>query len=204
MKISLNQINTVSGDIKGNFKNILEKTHKAFSEGSDIVVFPETAFTGYCVGALWDNTDFILEQENCVRDLMRIVPYNKCVIIGYISYHGTKTDGFPSLKNSVAVINKNRVQRYDKQLLANADHHEDKKYFKPGKKTKVFKLLINEEEVTIGVPICEDSWYINHKRNVPKEMVNMGAEILISINQSYFYYNKQELRTKIFSKLSSV
>ena len=202
MKISLNQINTVSGDIKGNFKNILEKTHKAFSEGSDIVVFPETAFTGYCVGALWDNTDFILEQENCVRDLMRIVPYNKCVIVGYISYHGTKTDGFPSLKNSVAVINKNRVQRYDKQLLANADHHEDKKYFKPGKKTKVFKLLINEEEVTIGVPICEDSWYINHKRNVPKEMVNMGAQILISINQSYFYYNKQELRTKIFSKLS--
>ena len=203
MKISLNQINTVSGDIKGNFENILKRTKTAFNENCDIVVFPETAFTGYCVGALWDNTDFIFEQENCVRELMKIVPYNKCVIVGYISYHGTKPDGFPKLKNSVAVINKNNVKRYDKQLLANADHHEDRKYFYPGKKSKVFKLLINEEEITIGVPICEDSWYINHNRNIPKEMVDLGAELLISINQSYFYYNKQESRTKLFSKLSS-
>ena len=202
MKISLNQINTVSGDIKGNYKNILNRTNNAFNEGSDIVVFPETAFTGYCVGALWDNTDFIFEQEQCVRELIKIVPYNKCVIVGYISYHGTKPDGFPLLKNSVAVINKNRIQRYDKQLLANADHHEDRKYFKPGKKSKIFKLFINDEEITIGTPICEDVWYTNHNRNIPKEMVDMGAQILISVNQSYFYYNKQQLRTSLFSKLS--
>ena len=202
MKISLNQINTVSGDIKGNFKNIFDRTNKALNEGADIIVFPETAFTGYCVGALWDNTDFIFEQENCVRELMRIVPYDKCVIVGYISYHGTKPDGFPLLKNSVAVINKNRISQYHKQLLANADHHEDKKYFKAGKKSHVFKLQINNEEITIGVPICEDSWYINHNRNIPKEMVEMGAQMLISINQSYFYYDKQEIREKLFSDIS--
>ena len=203
MKISLNQINTVSGDIKGNFENILKRTKTAFNENCDIVVFPETAFTGYCVGALWDNTDFIFEQENCVRELMKMVPYNKCVIIGYVSYHGSKPDGFPKLKNSVAVINKNRIQRYDKQLLANADHHEDRKYFYPGKKSKVFKLFIGNEEVTVGIPICEDAWYTNHNRNIPKEMVELGADLLISINQSYFYYNKQDARIKLFSKLSS-
>lgn len=201
MKISLNQINTVSGDIKGNYKKILEKTNNALNNDSDIIVFPEVAFTGYCVGALWDNTDFIFEQENCVRELLKVVPYNKCVIVGYISYHGTKPDGFPLLKNSVAVINKNRIQRYDKQLLANADHHEDKKYFKPGKKTKIFKLQINNKEVKIGTPICEDTWYINHSRNIPKEMVDMGAEMLISINQSYFYYGKQDIRKDLFKGL---
>lgn len=202
MKISLNQINTVSGDIKGNYKKILEKTNIALNNSADIIVFPEVAFTGYCVGALWDNIDFIFEQEQCVRDLMKVVPYNKCVIVGYISYHGTKPDGFPKLKNSVAVINKNRIQRYDKQLLANADHHEDKKYFKPGKKSKVFKLFLNNEELTVGIPICEDSWYINHSRNIPKEMVELGAEMIISINQSYFYYNKQKIREDLFEKLS--
>lgn len=202
MKISLNQINTVSGDIKGNFKKVLDKTNIALNEGADIIVFPETSFTGYCVGALWDNTDFIFEQENCVRELMKVVPYDKCAIVGYISYHGTKPDGFPLLKNSVAVINKNRVQRYDKQLLANADHHEDRKYFKPGKKSKVFKLTINDEELTIGVPICEDAWFTNHNRNIPREMVDMGAELIISINQSYFYYGKQEIREKLFKKIS--
>lgn len=202
MKISLNQINTVSGDIKGNFKKVLERTNIALNEGADIIVFPETAFTGYCVGALWDNQDFIFEQENCVRELLRVVPYNKCIIVGYVSYHGTKPDGFPLIKNSVAIINKNRIQRYDKQLLANADHHEDRKYFKPGKKSKVFNISLANENITIGVPICEDAWYTNHKRNIPKEMVEMGAEMLISINQSYFYYNKQEIRTKLFSDIS--
>lgn len=203
MKISLNQINTVSGDIKGNYKKVLEKTNVALNDGADIIVFPETSFSGYCVGALWDNLDFIFEQENCVKELMRIVPYNKCVIVGYISYHGTKPDGFPLLKNSVAVINKNRIERYDKQLLANADHHEDRKYFKPGTKTKIFDLFVNNEKIKVGVPICEDSWHINHERNIPKEMVEMGAEMLISINQSYFYYKKQDIRKELFSKIAS-
>ena len=79
---------------------------------------------------------------------------------------------------------------------------KDKKYFKAGKKSKVFKLQLTNEEITVGVPICEDSWYINHNRNIPKEMVEMGAQMLISINQSYFYYNKQELREKLFSDIS--
>lgn len=203
MEISLNQINTVSGDIKGNFDKILDKTNIALNDGVDVIVFPEVAFTGYCVGALWDNTDFIFEQEQCVRELLKIVPYDKCLIIGYISYHGTKPDGFPLLKNSVAVINKNKIARYDKQLLANADHHEDKKYFQAGKKSKVFNIKLKNEELTIGTPICEDMWHTNHTRNIPKEMVDMGAEILISVNQSYFYYGKQELREDLFKGLST-
>jgi len=203
MKISLNQINTVSGDIKGNFNNILEKTNIALNENADVIVFPEVAFTGYCVGALWDNTDFIFEQEQCVIELLKIVPYDKCLIVGYISYHGTKPDGFPLLKNSVAVINKNKIERYDKQLLANADHHEDKKYFQAGKKSKVFNIQLKDKQVKIGTPICEDMWYTNHTRNIPKEMVDMGAEILISVNQSYFYYGKQKLREKLFLDLSN-
>lgn len=202
MKISLNQINTVSGDIKGNYIKILEKTNSALNNDADIIVFPEAAFSGYCVGALWDNTDFIFEQENCVRELMKVVPYDKCVIVGYISYHGTKPNGFPLLKNSVAVINKNRIERYDKQLLANSDHHEDRKYFKPGKKTKIFKVQLKEKEIKIGTPICEDIWYTDHSRNIPKEMVDMGADILISPNQSYFYYGKQKIREELFKNLN--
>jgi predicted amidohydrolase/NH3-dependent NAD+ synthetase len=204
IKISLNQINTVTGDIKGNYSKILDLTHKAISDGADIIVFPETSVTGYCVGSLWDNVDFIFEQENCIKDLIKIIPHDKALIIGYISYHGAKPDGFPLLRNSVAVINQNKLQRYDKQLLANADHHEDRKYFKPGKKSKVFELHLKDgETLKVGVPICEDAWYMNHFRNIPKEMINLGAEILIIPNQSYFYYGKDLLREKLFSTIAN-
>lgn len=204
MKISLNQINTVTGDIKGNYAKVLGKTNEALNDGADIIVFPETAFSGYCVGALWDNIDFVLEQEECVRQLMKVVPHNKCVIVGYVSYHGAKPNGFPLLKNSVAVINRNRIQTYHKQLLANADHHEDRKYFKPGKKTKIFDVHLNNIDIKIGTPICEDIWYTDHTRNIAKEMVDMGAEMLISVNQSYFYYGKQENRLNLIEGLSKL
>lgn len=205
IKISINQINTESGNIKDNFSKITKDIEIALANDCDIIVFPETAITGYCVGSLWDNIDFIFEQENLIRNLIKNIPYDKTLIIGYVSYHGTKPDGFPLLKNSVAVINQNKLQRYDKQLLANADHHEDKKYFKAGKKTKIFDIKLGDNRnIKIGVPICEDAWYTNHHRNIPKEMVDMGAELLIIPNQSYFYYGKDIIREKLFSSISKL
>ena len=128
---------------------------------------------------------------------------NGVVILGYVKLDGVKKNGFPILKNSVAIIDNSGIRTYSKQILADADHHEDKKYFVPGTETKVFKVkLPNVGEVTIGTPICEDSWITDHLRDIPRAMVNMGAEILIIPNQSYFYYGKQEKRVNLFSKVS--
>lgn len=196
------QINTATGDIEGNYEKVRSRMVKLFDEGSDIVVLPETAITGYCVGALWDDRYFIFEQEQRIKMLAGMVPYKKCLIIGFVSYHGIKPDGFPLIKNSVAVINRNKIRVYHKQLLANSDHHEDKKYFKSGKDTVVFSVQLEERKYKIGVPICEDAWYINHRRNIPLEMVKKGAQLIVSINQSYFYYDKERLRESLFSGLA--
>lgn len=91
---------------------------------------------------------------------------------------------------------------YDKQLLANGDHHEDRKYFISGTETKIFKLDFNEFYINVGIPICEDSWHIDHSRNILKEMVELGADMIISINQSYFYYGKQYKKYDMFSKIA--
>jgi len=203
VKIALNQINTVTGDLDGNYQKVVNGITKSLADGADIIVFPETAITAYCVGALWDNIDFIFEQEHKVKELIKIIPYNKALIIGYVSYHGKKPDGFPLLKNSVAVINRNKMRRYDKQLLANADHHEDRKYFKKGKKTKVFNLELESTSICVGIPICEDAWYTNHKRDIPEEMVKLGAELLIVPNQSYFYYHKNDYRKTLFGSIAN-
>ena len=203
IKVSCNQINIVTGDIDGNFQKVVDGINKSLADDVDIMVFPETAISGYCCGALWDNIDFIFEQEEKINSLVKMIPHDKALIIGYVSYHGTKPDGLPLIRNSVAVINQNKLQRYDKQLLANSDHHEDKKYFKAGKRSKIFDLHLHGNRLKVGVPICEDAWYPNHKRNIPKEMCQMGAEMLIVINQSYFYYDKDVLRRKLFSEIAT-
>jgi len=196
------QINTETGNIKGNFSKI----EKCINESkADIIIFPEMAFTGYCLGALFDNIDFIIEQQDCLDKIQDILKKSseKIVIIGHISYRGMRRSGFPRLYNSVSCIQYNKIQTYDKQLLANAEHHEDRKYFLEGEGTKIFDVeTIYGKKIKIGCPVCEDVWYVDHHRNIPEEMVNMGAEILIIPNQSYFYYGKQEKRKELFSNIA--
>lgn len=203
MKVKIAQINTVTGDIKGNFKKIKDIiTQSIDKKDCDTIVFPETAITGYCCGSLWDREDFVKEQEEKVYELLNIIPDNFLVIIGYVRFLGIRKNGFLRLRNSAAIINNGQCQYYDKQLLANSDHHEDRKYFESGKESKVFDIKLNDKYIKIGVPICEDIWYTDHTRNIPKEMKELGADMIICINQSYFYYGKNDVRFNIYSTIA--
>jgi NAD+ synthase (glutamine-hydrolysing) len=203
LRFTLAQINIVSGDLEGNYNKIVNIILDHFkNDKSDVIIFPETAISGYCVGSLFDRIDFIQDQEEKVKSLMNIVPYNKMVIIGFVSLKGIRKTLYPRICNSVAVINNNQFQVYDKQLLANTDHHEDRKYFESGKITKVFDVCVNNTKFKLGTPICEDVWYTDHTRNISQEMIDMGANILISINQSYFYCGKNIVRKKLYSNIS--
>ena len=55
MKIKLAQIKLRTGDIDGNFKKIKSIVNDSIiNNDCDVIVFPETAFSGYYCGALWD------------------------------------------------------------------------------------------------------------------------------------------------------
>ena len=132
-----------------------------------------------------------------------MIPEDMVCVIGYVKLHGLKSDGFPHITNCVAVIqNKKIVGEYDKVLLANGNHHEDRKYFEPGqlysynsntnspKINGVFTVQLNGEYVKIGVPICEDIWVNDHNIDIVSEMIKAGAEYICITNQSYFHYTK--------------
>lgn len=205
-KISIHQINTVTGDLDGNTDKIISCLKHDAIDCVDISVFPETAISGYMCGSLWDRLDFVKNQSNklkVIRDHYKSLNMKSVVILGYVTLHGVKRNGFPRLRNSIAIMDEFGIRTYSKQILASSDHHEDKKYFEAGKETKVFKVnLPNVGEITIGTPLCEDAWNEDHLRDIPQEMVKLGAEILIIPNQSYFYYGKQHKRIRQFSKLA--
>lgn len=205
VKFIAHQINTVVGDIDGNKKKIIDLIK---TTGDDkyfkIHIFPETAITGYLCGALYDRLDFIKDAEDALDEIQNsISDRTGAVIIGHTSFHGVNNSGFPKLRNSVSLLQYDyERQTYHKQLLANGDHHEDRKYFIAGDETKIFNYYKSDRIIKIGVPICEDAWYVDHTRNIPNEMVKLGAEIIISINQSYFYYGKQLKKYKMFSDIA--
>ncbi len=201
VKVSLAQIRNVTGDLKGNTERIADCIQKAIDDKSDIVLFPETAITGYCCGALFNQKHFIdFNVKFLEKNIVPLVPENLVAIVGFVDKYGVTKDGYPEIRNSVAVIqNKKIVGTYDKMLLANGSHHEDRKYFTPGTHVKVFDVNIRGEKLTIGTPICEDVWENDHMEDIIKSMKYAGAKMILCANQSYFYYGKHQIREELFS-----
>lgn len=199
IKATVAQIRTIAGDIDGNLRRIQKGINIAISDNSDIVIFPETAISGYCCGALFDTVSFIEHQYDVlISQIVSMVPDDLVCIVGFVRMEGMNKNGFPKIWNSVAIIQGGKIiGTYDKYLLANSDHHEDRKYFRKGENIKVFDVTLNDQNVTIGTPICEDIWNVDHETDVVSEMVSLGAEAIFCVNQSYYYNDKEHIRTRL-------
>jgi len=202
VRVALAQTNPVTGDLAGNAYHIVEGIRKAKAEGADVVVFPETAITGYCCGALFEQKDFIQYNKKLLEEIIaKEVPENLVAVVGFVDYKGQRKSGNMLITNSAAVIQGGKVLNiYDKTLLANDDHHEDRKYFAPGSTVSVVSIKVNGKRFTLGTPICEDAWKDDHSRDIIAEMKAKGADLIACLNESYFYYGKHHKRYALFGE----
>lgn len=209
LKVSINQIECITGDINRNSEKIINAIEVDAKKNVDMIIFPETAITGYMCGALWDDTSFLGRQNHAITKIQEKIwdlNFKGIVVIGYAEFDGLRKNGFPKLYNSVIILSEGLEQTYRKRILAGSDHHEDKKYFIAGKETKVFEYdLPNVGRIRIGFPICEDMWFNEHDRNIPGDMVKKyGADLIVNINQSYFYYGKQKKRFEMLQQFAKL
>ncbi|MCP4215015.1 MAG: hypothetical protein GY765_10175 [bacterium] len=200
MKLALAQTKPVTGDLEGNTARVLEYIRQAREAGADVVLFPETAVTGYCCGALFEQEDFVRQNKIMVENVIApAVSGDLTAVVGFVDFKGLKKSGAVRIGNSAAVIREGKIIHiYDKILMANDNHHEDRKYFTPGTEASVCTVPVKGGQVTIGTPICEDAWYHDHDRDIVGEMTAKGAQLILCLNQSYFYYGKQEIRKALF------
>ena len=66
MRVALAQLNPVSGDIDGNARKILAAIEEARRQEADLVVTPEMALPGYCIGDLVEDADFLAANERAI------------------------------------------------------------------------------------------------------------------------------------------
>ena len=202
MRIAMAQTKPVTGDLEGNVRQITEGIRKAKADGADIVVLPETAITGYCCGALFEDEDFIRYNKRFLEEIIaKEVPQDMVAVVGFVDLKGYQPNGKLDITNSCAVIQGGKViDIYDKILLANDNHHEDRKYFTPGSEVKVTEVEVKGQKITLGTPLCEDAWRYDHSRDIIEEMKEKGAELILCPNFSYFHAGKEEVRHELFSE----
>ena len=197
MRVTIAQINTTNGDLAGNTRKIIEAIEKARADGSDLVVFPEVATHGYTSQDWFQDSDII---EHALEPLESIIPATKGItaIVGTIRPNEDK-DG-RRLYNCAAVIHDGELVGFqDKTLLPEYDVFDDPRWFEPsdGSHRRLFEI----NGVKLGVVVCEDFWNDKtfwrerlYERDPTDEVIQMGADVIVSINASPFNKGKIKLR----------
>jgi NAD+ synthase (glutamine-hydrolysing) len=212
MRVTIGQINTTNGDYEGNTAKIIDAIAKARADRSDLIVFPEVCVQGYM------SLDWFLDRDvvRCVlQPLDQIIAATEGItaIVGTVRPSDQSTGR--KLFNSAAIIRDRTLLGFaDKTLLPEYDVFDDPRYFEPGRERHLFNLPLfpgsagippapgastsqPADSFQLGVTVCEDFWndktfwkerlYTNDPAD---ELINLGAQLLVSINASPFNKGK--------------
>src|SRR5213082_1786270 len=200
MRVTIGQINTTNGDYEGNVQRILNAIDRAKRDASDLIVFPEVTIQGYT------SFDWFLDPD-VVRSALD--PLNKIIdategltaIVGTVRPNDQPTG--KKLYNSAAVIRNRQLLGFaDKTLLPEYDVFDDPRYFEPSHQRRLFDL----DKDNLGVAVCEDFWNDKtfwkqrlYPNDPAQELIEMGAQLLVSINASPFNKGKMGERCEMVS-----
>lgn len=200
MRVTLAQINTTNGDYEGNVGRILKAIAQAKKENSDLVVFPEITVQGYTSLDWFLDTDVVRSALDPLNAIIEATD-GLTAIVGTVRPSDLPTGR--RLFNSAAVIRNQTLLGFaDKTLLPEYDVFDDPRYFEPGRERRLFSL----DETKLGVAVCEDFWNDKtfwkqrlYPQDPAQELIELGANLLVSINASPFNKSKMAVRCEMVS-----
>jgi len=204
MKIAAVQINTIIGDFSGNREKILKYIKTALAEGADLVIFPELALCGYPPLDLLDQDIFYEKNEESLRRLQKDIPDGIAAAVGHVSLN-LNSKG-KSYCNNVSVIkNGEIIFSQAKTLLPSYDVFDESRYFESASSRKTFDIC----GIKTGIAICEDLWRHSpdgfrqgYENDPVKELLDKGAQLIISPSASPFFAGKRKTRFDLISSIS--
>lgn len=196
MRIALAQLNPTSGDIDSNTAKVVDAIAEASARGADLLVTPEMAIPGYCIGDLVEDAGFLAANERAIERVAAAAT-SLTAVVGFIDHDpAARNDSGTILKyNAAAVVSGGRVvQRAHKSLLPNYRYFDDKRYFAPARAREPVDVAVGSRRMRLGVSICEDMWDEHYAVKPLPELAAKGADLLVNINASPFYPGKRRER----------
>lgn len=191
LRLALAQLNPTVGALRANLQQLHDAYQTAVQESCSVIAFGELSITGYPPEDLLLKPRFIDDQRSALLEFAASTA--SCVaVVGVVDSDGD------NLFNAAAVCAEGRVQHiYRKRSLPNYSVFDEKRYFRPGSEPL---QLIGVHGIPIGISICEDIW-VDDGPHV--DLVNAGAEILISINGSPYHLDKDAEREALIANRAS-
>src|SRR5215217_8341567 len=176
MRLALAQMNTVVGDLDGNRERIITRLEEAREAGSDLVLFPELATTGYPPEDLLLRPGFL---RAAAKTLEEVAAETKGIAALVGAPHLDR-----DLFNACAVCADGEVKAmYRKQFLPNYGVFDEDRYFQSGREL----VLIRCGETLVGPTVCEDIWQPGPPAT---DLALAGAHVVANISASPFHLGK--------------
>ena len=201
MKIVVAQLNPTVGALDQNTEKILASIKKAQKMGADLALFSELTICGYPPEDLAYHSSFIdamsLKLKQIAKASIRLT-----VIVGLI--RRSTFGGEKHLHNSAAIIHDGNIVGFqDKCLLPTYDIFDERRYFEPGQKMRIWNI----EGKKIGVTICEDIWqhagYIDETRYDQDPILTLKSlkpDLVLNLSASPYQFEKPKVRLDVCIK----
>lgn len=198
MKVRVQQLNPIIGDLSANVTSIQEAIKQAEQEGAELLILPELVVSGYPPMDLLERVDFLEANYSANREIAESVEETAVIFGGItsnISSYGRKCH------NSAILAHQGKIrQTVHKRLLPTYDVFDDLRYFEPGNDYE----CVTFKGVNLGITICEDIWYNEndiqyhtYQVNPAEKLVKAGADVIINISASPFTKSKSEGRQQM-------
>src|SRR5882724_6026512 len=200
MRVTIGQINTTNGDFEGNVARILSAIEQAKRDSSDLIVFPEVTIQGYTSFDWFLDPDVVRSALDPLEKIIQATA-GLTAIVGTVRPNDRETGR--QLYNSAAVIRDRKLLGFaDKTLLPEYDVFDDPRYFEPARERHLFAV----NDCKLGVAVCEDFWNDKtfwkerlYAHDPADELIELGTQVLVSINASPFNKGKMGERCAMVS-----
>ena len=198
MKIGIAQINTTVGDLQGNRETIIAAYQELCRGGTQLIICPELAVTGYPPRDLIFKSQFVTDNEDSLRAIARCVGETP-LITGFIAPNPSEKGR--RYQNSAAWCQGGKVAKvFHKCLLPTYDVFDEDRYFQGAERPGVMKF----RDLRVGVTICEDIWTApfvetRHRYSIdPIDcLIEEGIDLLVNLSASPWHCGKGSLREKL-------
>lgn len=194
MRIFVSQLNPIIGDLAGNTKKILCSLKQARIAKAELVLFSELVLSGYPPEDLLLQNAFIAAHSHYLDQIIE-GSADLIVILGLVRPNPHIAE--KSLINSAAVIYDKKLLGFqDKQLLPTYDVFDERRYFEPGAKTRIWQL----KGQRIGVLICEDMWQhleTSYAHNPVQDLMGLQPDLVLNLSASPYQFKKLDTRIKV-------
>ena len=203
MKVLVAQLNPTVGDMKGNTRKIIQSIASGKEKGADIVLFSELVLCGYPPEDLLLHPAFIDAQEHYLHQIIAATQ-DILVVVGTIRRNPKREE--KAIFNSAAIISNAQLLGFaDKQLLPTYDVFDERRYFEPGERAKIWEY----KQQKFAVLICEDMWqhageeYIGYTRYVKDPILDLKTkplDFVLNLSSSPFHFQKLHRRISVCAK----